>query len=251
MSKQATAGSARQRRAAPRRARRATSAGAAARARSARRSARGDLVVDHRRRAEALAAVHDAVADGVGLARARRAPARRPSPGARSRVPSSSSPAPSSRSLRLLEPALTTRTRTALRPPAASSRGRRAGRRRARACTRGARRRSSTISWRSPAARCAEAGHPVDHVHDQVEAVDVVEHDHVERRRGRALLLVAAHVQVVVVRAPVGQPVDQPRVAVVGEDHRPVGGEQRVELARRTGRAGARARPAAASGRRR
>ena len=30
--------------------------------------------------------------------------------------------------------------------------------------------------------------------------------------------------------AAVGEPVDQPRVAVVGEDHRPVGGEQRVEL---------------------
>ncbi len=28
----------------------------------------------------------------------------------------------------------------------------------------------------------------------------------------------------------VGEAVDQPRVAVVGEDHRPVGGEQRVEL---------------------
>ena len=42
--------------------------------------------------------------------------------------------------------------------------------------------------------------------------------DHVERRRGRALLLVAAHVEVVVVGAPVGEAVDQPRVAVVGED---------------------------------
>jgi hypothetical protein len=77
----------------------------------------------------------------------------------------------------------------------------------------------------------AEPGHAVDHVHHQVEAVEVVEHHHVERRRGRALLLVAAHVEVVVVGAPVGQPVDQPRVAVVGEDHRLVGGEQRVELA--------------------
>src|SRR5512143_2711275 len=38
----------------------------------------------------------------------------------------------------------------------------------------------------------AEAGHPVDHVVDQPEAVEVVEHDHVEGRRGRSLLLVAA-----------------------------------------------------------
>jgi hypothetical protein len=33
------------------------------------------------------------------------------------------------------------------------------------------------------------------------------------------------------VGAPVGQAVDQPGVAVEGEEHRSVGGEQRVELA--------------------
>src|SRR6266568_1545269 len=38
----------------------------------------------------------------------------------------------------------------------------------------------------------AEARHAVDHVHDQVKPIQVVEHDHVEGRRGRALLLVAA-----------------------------------------------------------
>ena len=41
-----------------------------------------------------------------------------------------------------------------------------------------------------------EPGHPVDHVDHEVEPVEVVEHDHVERRRGRALLLVAADVDV-------------------------------------------------------
>ena len=64
-----------------------------------------------------------------------------------------------------------------------------------------------------------------------MEAVEVVQHDHVERRRRRALFLVAAHVQVLVVRAPVGQAVDQPRVAVEGEDDRLVLGEQGVEIA--------------------
>ena len=77
----------------------------------------------------------------------------------------------------------------------------------------------------------AEARDAVDHVDHEVEAVEVVEHDHVERRRRRPLLLVAAHVDVLVVRAPVGEAVDQPRVAVVGEDDRPVGREDRVELA--------------------
>ena len=77
-----------------------------------------------------------------------------------------------------------------------------------------------------------QAGDSVDDVDDEVETVEVVEHDHVERRGGGALLLVAAHVDVVVVGAPIGQAVDQQRVAVVGEDHGPVGGEQRVELVR-------------------
>jgi len=63
-----------------------------------------------------------------------------------------------------------------------------------------------------------------------VEPVEVVEHRHVERRRRRALLLVAAHVDVLVVRTAVGEAVDQPRIAVVGEDDRAVWREQPVEL---------------------
>src|SRR6266545_4480764 len=46
-----------------------------------------------------------------------------------------------------------------------------------------------------------QPGHPVDDVHDQVEAVQVVQHHHVERRGGGALLLVAADVEVAVVGA--------------------------------------------------
>jgi len=80
------------------------------------------------------------------------------------------------------------------------------------------------------AGRGGQAGNPVDDVHDQVVAVQVVQHDHVERRGGSAFLLVAADVEVVVAQAAVGQPVDERRVAVVGEDHRRVPGEQRVEL---------------------
>ncbi len=66
----------------------------------------------------------------------------------------------------------------------------------------------------------AEARHAVDDIDHEVEPVEVVEHDHVERRRGRAFLLVPADVQVGVVRPAVGEAVDQPRVAVVGEDDR-------------------------------
>ncbi len=75
-----------------------------------------------------------------------------------------------------------------------------------------------------------EPRHPVDDVHDQVEAVEVVEHHHVERRRGGSFFLVAPDMHVGMVGAPVGEAVDQGWVAVVGEDHRPVRGEERVEL---------------------
>src|SRR5581483_3541291 len=53
---------------------------------------------------------------------------------------------------------------------------------------------------------------------------------HVEGGGGGAFLFVAPHVEVAVVGAPVGESVDQPGVAVVGEDDRPVGGQEGVEL---------------------
>src|SRR5690606_32067102 len=65
--------------------------------------------------------------------------------------------------------------------------------------------------------------HPLEHVEGEVEPVEVVASDHVERRAGRPLLLVTADVEVVVVVAAVGQAVDEPRVAVIGEHHRLVG----------------------------
>jgi CRP-like cAMP-binding protein len=70
------------------------------------------------------------------------------------------------------------------------------------------------------AGRGGQPGDPVDHVHHQVVPVQVVQHDHVEGRGGGALLLVPADVEVGVPGAAVGQPVDERRVAVVGEDDR-------------------------------
>src|ERR1035437_4848277 len=70
----------------------------------------------------------------------------------------------------------------------------------------------------------------IDGVDHQVVAVQVVEHDHVERGRGRSFLLVAANVDVVVAVASVCEAVDEPRVAVVREDDRLVRREERVEL---------------------
>jgi hypothetical protein len=62
-----------------------------------------------------------------------------------------------------------------------------------------------------------------------VEAVQIVQDRHIEGRRDGALFLVAADVDIVVVRAAVGQPVDQPRVAMESEDDRFVFGEECVE----------------------
>src|SRR5579863_8229920 len=75
-----------------------------------------------------------------------------------------------------------------------------------------------------------QPGHPVDHVHDEMETVEVVQHHHVERSGGRALFLVTADVHVGVVVPPVGEAVYEPGVAVVGEDHGPVSRENVVEL---------------------
>ena len=76
-----------------------------------------------------------------------------------------------------------------------------------------------------------QARDAIDHVDGQVEAIQIVAHDHVEGGGGRALFLVAADVQVGVIGAPVGEPMNQPGIAVVGEDDRLVGREERVEIA--------------------
>jgi hypothetical protein len=80
-----------------------------------------------------------------------------------------------------------------------------------------------------------------DHVDHQQVPVDAVQHDHVEWRGGGALLCVTTDVEPGVVGPPVDEAMYERGVAVEGEDHWPVGGEQRVELTvRRTMGAGAR-----------
>ena len=139
----------------------------------------------------------------------------------RSAVAEDASSGSRSRSLQAARPALTTRIRPArgLSPATSSAAISGASSPSSRVYAR-ASIRLSTISCRTCPALRREPGHPVDDVDHEVEPVEVVEHDHVERRRGRALLLVAADVEVAVVRPAVGQPVDQPRVAVVGEHDR-------------------------------
>src|SRR5205823_9775039 len=137
---------------------------------------------------------------------------RRPSPTANSLSVSTRSSGPTRLSLRELDPAFRTRTRNpSVRPGPARDLGRVL----------------AVVARVLPAAQAVvdhlladvgglrtERRDPVDDVDHEVIAVEVVEHDHVERSRCRALLLVAAHMKVVVIRAPVGKAVDEPRVAV-------------------------------------
>ena len=67
---------------------------------------------------------------------------------------------------------------------------------------------------------------PIDRVHHEVEAVQVIQHSHVEGCCDRAFFFVAADMQVLVVGAAVSQPVDQPRVSMEGKDDRLVFGEE-------------------------
>jgi len=60
--------------------------------------------------------------------------------------------------------------------------------------------------------------HSVDHIAHQVEAIEIVEHAHVEGCGRCSFFLVAAHVNVIVPGAPVGQSVNQPRVTMKGKD---------------------------------
>jgi len=72
-------------------------------------------------------------------------------------------------------------------------------------------------------------GQAIDGVHYEVETVEVIEHGHVEGRGDRAFLLVAANVNVAVIRSAIRQPVDQPRITMEGEDDFLVLGEERIE----------------------
>src|SRR5205814_10184668 len=76
----------------------------------------------------------------------------------------------------------------------------------------------------------SELRHAVDRIADEVEAIKIIQHAHVERRRRRPFLFVAAYVNVRVTFTPISQPMNEPRIAVKGEDNRLVRREERVEF---------------------
>ena len=76
-------------------------------------------------------------------------------------------------------------------------------------------------------ALAAEIGQFVDDVFNEMKAVDLVLHAHIERRRDRAFFLVATDMQIAIGSA-VGQSVDQGRISVEPKDDRLILGEERV-----------------------
>ena len=73
--------------------------------------------------------------------------------------------------------------------------------------------------------------HAVDHIAGQVVAVDLIHYGHIEWGGRCTFFLVSAHVQVGVIGASIGEPVDQPRIPVEGEDNGLVSGKKGIEVA--------------------
>lgn len=75
-----------------------------------------------------------------------------------------------------------------------------------------------------------QPGHPVDDINDQIKAINLVAHSQIQRCVDLVHFLVPAHMHVMMVRASVGQPVDQPGVAVEVEDHRFIERKEAVKI---------------------
>src|SRR5664280_2625916 len=79
---------------------------------------------------------------------------------------------------------------------------------------------------RAPVARrcllhlIAQPWNSLDGIQRELIAVEIVQHNHVEGSRGGALLLVAAHMNIVMIVPSVGQLVNDRGIAMEGEDHR-------------------------------
>src|SRR6266550_448877 len=70
-------------------------------------------------------------------------------------------------------------------------------------------------------------------VHDitcQVKAIEVIHDSHVERSGGSALFFITAHMEIVVTMSAIAQPMNEPWITVIGEDHRFVGSEHGIKF---------------------
>ena len=71
---------------------------------------------------------------------------------------------------------------------------------------------------------------PADGVERELVAVEVVQHDHVKGSRRGSLIPKATHMKIVMVVPPIGQPVDDSRIAVERKDHWLVAREHCIEI---------------------
>src|SRR6202171_6814172 len=76
----------------------------------------------------------------------------------------------------------------------------------------------------------AKSRNAPDCVQRELKAVEIVEHDHVKRRRGGAFIPEAANMNIVVVVSTVSQLVNHRGIAMEGENYRLVGREQLVKI---------------------
>jgi hypothetical protein len=53
----------------------------------------------------------------------------------------------------------------------------------------------------------------------KVEAAHFIQHDHVERSGGRAVIHITVHMEAAFIGAPMNQGVNEPAIVVEGEDH--------------------------------
>src|SRR5208283_2379869 len=79
--------------------------------------------------------------------------------------------------------------------------------------------------------RVAHARHAINRVDREVEAVGLIANRQLQRRIDTAELFVAADMKICMIGAPIGELVNQPRVAVEVEDDGLAGGEEAVEVA--------------------
>jgi len=86
-------------------------------------------------------------------------------------------------------------------------------------------------------ADCLQFRHPIDYVNCQGEAIDFILDCQFHGRIDVAALFITAYVQIFVIVPVVGQPVNQPRIAVKAEDDRFVGRKQDCQNRGRSGRA--------------
>ncbi len=76
----------------------------------------------------------------------------------------------------------------------------------------------------------AQLGYAIDYVLCQMEAIQIVHDTHIKRCRGRALLLIAPHVEILVVGPPVRETVNQPGISMKGKYDRFIFREEGIEV---------------------